>query len=112
MVYLTEAAMDRLKGKTPHAKSLEMTPEERSRAGQYFRIQIPIRDRGALKEQATLLRRVASVMDTCSSMWQQRDYQLISIVKGEVAFVNARARAHIYPDSENSDAPAPPDETQ
>jgi hypothetical protein len=48
MVYLTEAAMDRLKGKTPHAKSLEMTPDEKARAGQYFRIQIPIRDRGAL----------------------------------------------------------------
>jgi hypothetical protein len=52
MVYLTEAAMDRLKGKTPHAKSLEMTPDEKARAGQYFRIQIPIRDRGALEQAA------------------------------------------------------------
>lgn len=112
MVYLTEAAMDRLKGKTPHAKSLEMTPDEKARAGQYFRIQIPIRDRGALKEQANILRRVAAVMDTCSSMWQQRDYQLMSIVKGEIAFANARARAHIYPEGESAETPAPSDGTQ
>lgn len=91
MVYVSEEVMDKIKGRSP-TRSLEMTDDERARVGQYFRIQIPIIDRGYLKDSANILRRIAATMDVCSSMWKQRDYELISIVKGEIALAHAKGR--------------------
>lgn len=105
MVYVSEEVMDRLKGRSP-TRSLEMTEDERARAGQYFRIQIPITDRRGLKHAAERLRRIASMMDVCSSMWQQRDYQLINIVKGEIALAHAHFRHARYMDATEAETPA------
>ncbi len=91
MVYLDEVAMARLKGGESRP-NLQLTEKERLLVGQYFRLQIPIVDRGTLKDYAPLLRRIADHMDVAASMWGQRDYQLISVIKGEFAFANAAAR--------------------
>jgi len=46
MVYVDDATMARIKNEVPQDR-LAMTPWERERAGQMFRIQLPIVDRAA-----------------------------------------------------------------
>ncbi len=111
MVHVDEVTLATLKGGGRKAR-LEMTPDERKLAGQYFRIQLPICDRGMLKEQANILRRIAAKMDVCSSMFQQRDFELISVIKYEVALANASARTLAFQRLNVGDRPAFGAETQ
>lgn len=94
MVYVDDATMARIKNEVPQDR-LAMTPWERERAGQMFRIQLPIVDRATMKEHAALLRGLAAEMETAASMFHMRDFKLVSIIKFAVQGVNISARASI-----------------
>ena len=111
MVYLDETAMARLKSGSAKP-NLELTERERLLVGQYFRLQLPIVDRATLKEYAPLLKRIANHMEVAASMWNQKDYQLISVIKGEFALANAAGRRIALARRGYSDDPAVPGETQ
>lgn len=94
MVHVDDATLARLKNNVAQ-DALAMTPWERERAGQMFRIQLPIVDRATLKEHANLLRGLAAEMETAASMHHMRDFKLVSIIKFAVQGVNISARASI-----------------
>ena len=103
MVYLSEENMARLKGKS--CDDLAMTPYERNRVGSMLRIQLPITDRAALREYASLLRGLATQLDLAGTSYDRRDFDLYNIIKGRVSAVNHSARAARYGLSAEADTP-------
>lgn len=101
MVMLSVVEEMKLKGKSPN-DALAMTDWEIERAGAMFRIQIPIFHDAdlfadALRAQADMLSALALHMKVAADASnRQRHFQLVNIIKGEVAAVNVRAKLSKY----------------
>jgi|GEM_PF-6702902 len=97
MVMLSVVEEMKLKGKSPD-DALAMTAWEIQRAGAMFRIQLPIFHEAdlfadALRAQADLLSGLAlQLRVVADASNRQRHFQLVNILKGEVASVNIRAK--------------------